>query len=245
MQRYSSIGLENPFVNKSSAFLALLFLVPVPTLGLLSALYFPLTAGHLSGQIIFFIAKIWLLLFPLFWVLFHDKWDFKIPRPSTRGFSLAILTGVSISVFIALVYYLYFKSVLDLDFLSEKVLEAGLNSKFVYILMAIYWSTINSLLEEYVWRWFVFKKCRVLFNGFYWLPILASGFFFSIHHFFALYTYIPNLYISLLASLGVLIGGVTWSWLYLRSKNIYAAYLSHFLVDVIIFWIGYEIIFLS
>ncbi len=46
-----------------------------------------------------------------------------------------------------------------------------------------------------------------------------------------------------LASLGIGIGGVTWSWLYLTYRNIWAAYVSHIFADVVIFGIGYVLIF--
>ena len=35
----------------------------------------------------------------------------------------------------------------------------------------------------------------------------------------------------------------TWSWIYLKSKNIYAGYVSHVFADIIIFWIAYQIAF--
>jgi len=52
-----------------------------------------------------------------------------------------------------------------------------------------------------------------------------------------------NATVTALAALGVFIGGATWSWLYLRYRNIYAAYVSHVFADVIIFLIGYLLIF--
>ena len=49
--------------------------------------------------------------------------------------------------------------------------------------------------------------------------------------------------ITLLASLGVIIGGASWSWLYLRYRSIWPGYVSHAIVDVPIFVIGYRLIF--
>ncbi|MHC4103176.1 MAG: CPBP family glutamic-type intramembrane protease [Planctomycetota bacterium] len=40
------------------------------------------------------------------------------------------------------------------------------------------------------------------------------------------------------------IGGTTWSWLYLRYRNIWAAYVSHVFADVIIFAIGWKLLFM-
>ena len=49
--------------------------------------------------------------------------------------------------------------------------------------------------------------------------------------------------IALLGSLGVFIGGATWSWLYLRYRSIWPGYVSHAIADAAIFIIGYRLIF--
>jgi hypothetical protein len=49
--------------------------------------------------------------------------------------------------------------------------------------------------------------------------------------------------VTLLGSTGVFIGGATWSWIYLRWRNIYAAYVSHVLADLAVFGVGWYIVF--
>ena len=44
-------------------------------------------------------------------------------------------------------------------------------------------------------------------------------------------------------SLGVFAGGCIWSWIYLRYRDIWGAWVSHVLADIIIFIIGYQLIF--
>ena len=196
------------------------------------------------SKTVFALAKGYLLLFPLLWTRYVDRKPLTLPRPTWRGMGWAVGTGVAIFGIIALAYFGYARDQIDRDQMGQKMIDAGLSSPWMFVAMAVYWCTINSLLEEYVWRWFVFAKCKALIPRHTLLPILASGLFFTIHHFLAMLVYLPGqLHLSLLASLGVFIGGATWSWLYLRSKNIYAAYVSHVFADLIIFWIAYQIAF--
>ena len=116
----------------------------------------------------------------------------------------------------------------------------SLNTPAAFVVGAVCWCMVNSLIEEYVWRWFVFAQCEQLFSK--GLAIGASGLFFTIHH-----TVVLSQYMSwqgtVLASIGVWIGGATWSWIYLRYRNIWAAYVSHIFADLAVFGIGYVQLF--
>ncbi len=98
---------------------------------------------------------------------------------------------------------------------------------------------MNSLLEEYFWRWWIFERLRVFAPAF--AAAVGSGVLFTVHHVVALDAYLPW-ELTLLASLGVMTGGITWSWIYARYGNLWAAYVSHVWADVIIFWIGWEVL---
>ncbi|XAM00857.1 CPBP family intramembrane metalloprotease [Phycisphaeraceae bacterium D3-23] len=229
---------------RGKAILALLLLVPAPTIGVLAPLWIPGLAETTAGKAVFLYAKIHLFLLPVLWTIFIDKRKPTIPRPSKRGMGWAVGTGVAIFAIIAAAYYGYGQGQIDIAAMGKKMIAAGLDAPWKLAVMAVYWCTINSLLEEYVWRWFVYEKCKDLTPRQTVLPILLSATFFTVHHFLALFVYLPGqLHLVLLASLGVFVGGATWSWLYLKSKNIYAAYISHVFADIIIFWIAYQIAF--
>ena len=49
--------------------------------------------------------------------------------------------------------------------------------------------------------------------------------------------------VTLLGSSGVFIGGAIWSWIYLRWRNIYAAYVSHVFADLAVFGVGWYLVF--
>lgn len=230
--------------RRTRAALALLLLVPAPTLAVLAALWVPGLAETTTGKATFMFAKVWLLIFPLVWTRYVERRPLTIPRPAWRGMGWAVGTGVAIFAIIFAAYYGYARDQIDLGAMGEKMIAAGLDAPWKLAAMAVYWCTINSLLEEYVWRWFVFAKCKALTPKHTALPIALSALFFTLHHFLAMLAYLPGqLHLVLLASLGVFIGGATWSWLYLKSKNIYAAYVSHVFADLIIFWIAYQIAF--
>ena len=43
----------------------------------------------------------------------------------------------------------------------------------------------------------------------------------------------------------LVIGGAAWAWLYHRYGNLYAAWISHLIVDVALILIGYDLLGLS
>ncbi len=152
----------------------------------------------------------------------------------------ACVSGGAIFAAIAAGYWFLGRHWIDVEFMRDKIEEVGLGTPMRYLLGALAWITINSLLEEYVWRWFVFTRCETLMPR---VPaVLASALFFTFHHVIALAVYF-DWRITVLGSLGVFVGGATWSWLYLRYRNIWAAYVSHVFADVVIFAIGWRIIF--
>ncbi len=229
-----------PDANKRNALLALLLLVPAPSLGVWVSLY-GMPGGGTFAQVFFGICKVWLVGLPLVWLLYVDKQRATFPKPTGKGMGVGIATGVAIFLAIGAGYFL-FGHWIDPQRVSTNAQDAGLNSVWKYVLLAVYWCTINSLAEEYVWRWFVFTRCESLMPR--WPAVVVSGLCFTLHHTIALSAYF-DWRITLIASLGVFIGGASWSWIYLKYRNIYAAYVSHVFADIVIFAIGYKLIFMA
>lgn len=223
--------------TRTKAVLGLAAIVPAPTLGLLAALYvWPDTS---LGQIVYAFLKLWLIALPVAWVVLVDRRRPAIPRPSARGITAGIVTGALIFAVIVSAYLL-FGHWIETDAMAEQIEAVGLGGASVFLLAALYWCTINSILEEYVWRWFVFTRCEALMPRF--AAVAAAGFLFTIHHVVALGFYF-DWRVTLLGSVGVFIGGTTWSWLYLRWRNLYAAYVSHVFADIAVFGIGWYLVF--
>ena len=99
----------------------------------------------------------------------------------------------------------------------------------------------HSLLEEYYWRWFVFGQLYK--NWSLSLAILVSSVGFMAHHVVLLATFFGwGSPLTYLFSFGVAIGGAFWAWLYASSRSLLGPWLSHMLVDVAIFLIGYDLV---
>ena len=230
------------------AALALLLLVPAPTIGVTCAMFvFPGTALGASIQVA---AKIWLLAFPIIWVLFIERGRLRLPKLKWQGMPIGIVSGLAILGVIIGAWEGFAHSMVDVSVFQEKMTEIGLSTPLKYIAFAVTLTLINALLEEYVWRWFVYSKWFKLFSGLKGpvkklaIPgaILLAGLCFMLHHTVAMSLYF-DWQINALASLGVFTGGVLWSIIYLKTKNIYAAYVSHIFADIALFYVGYQVAF--
>jgi uncharacterized protein len=222
------------------AILALVLLVPAASIGTWLGMYQPFGP---AGKPVFVLCKIWLLAFPVLWLMIVDRQKPAIPPPRRDGMPAAILTGLGIVAIIAAAFLLVGKHWIDIETMRQRASEFGLDRPAIYIAGALYWCLVNSLLEEYVWRWFVFTRLRTIFaGGSGALAVVLAALLFTLHHIIALDAYF-DWRVTVLASLGVFIGGVTWSWLYLRYRNIWAPYVSHVLADAVIFVIGYWLLF--
>jgi len=74
------------------------------------------------------------------------------------------------------------------------------------------------------------------------LAIALAGVCFVLHHTVAMSVYF-DWQANALASLGIFIGHMTWSVLYLKYRNIYAGYVSHIFADIGVFVVGYIVAF--
>jgi len=225
-------------MNRSKAVLALVLLVPVPSLGALAGMvFFPKTT---LGAVIFAASKIWLFGLPVVWRIWVDRQPLSLSPPRRGGFVTGVVSGLLISAAILGAFALGGTALIDRPFLIGKMDAIGLNSLPVYLGCAAYWILVNSVLEEYVWRWFVVEQCTILFKP--PLAIACAALFFTLHHVFALQVYC-GLPAVIACSAGVFIGGLVWSWMYIRYRSIWPGYLSHALADLCIFGIGAWLIF--
>ena len=153
---------------------------------------------------------------------------------------MAVVSGLVIMVGVFGAYWLLGRHWIDADRVRTVAQQNGIGSVQIYLAMVVYWITVNSLLEEYVWRWFVVRQCEALMAPL--AAVLCSAAFFTAHHVVALKVQF-DWRVTVLASLGVFIGGAVWSWLYVRYRSVWVCYVSHAIVDVPIFVIGWWLIF--
>jgi membrane protease YdiL (CAAX protease family) len=195
------------------------------------------------GKWIFLLAKLWVLALPLFWLLVVQRGRISWSPPRSGGFGMAALLGTIIAVLIAITYLAALRiGLIGPDVIAARAAQTGLDQLGFYLAGALYWITLNSLMEEYVWRWFVFRRFESLIPA--PAAVLATSAGFTAHHIIALMAQF-HWPVTVLASLGVFVGGAVWSWLYLRYRSIWPCYVSHAIVDLPIFIIGYDLIFLK
>jgi membrane protease YdiL (CAAX protease family) len=224
-------------VSRRRAVLALALLAPAPSLGIWAAM---VAAPGAMGKAVFFIAKLWLLIFPAAWYLLVEKGKPSWSPPLRGGMVAGALSGLILAAAIIIGTWLVDVQHMDLAPLRVAVREMNLASPAAYLAGAAAWTLVNSLVEEYVYRWFVLRQCEAL------LPspaaIIASAAIFTIHHVIALNQYLEPAFTAL-ASAGVFIGGIVWAALYHRYRSIWPGWISHVLADIAVFGLGWWLLF--
>jgi membrane protease YdiL (CAAX protease family) len=184
--------------------------------------------------------------FPLLWVVFIVREPvFARQRRPISGFGPGIAFGLSVCVVAWALYLLGLRSWPGLDvarqMAQEKVSGMGIDSTWKYCLMGLFYSVLHSGMEEYYWRWFVFSRLTKLMG----IPasIWISSLGFMAHHVIVLaFFFGPTSPLAYLFTAAVAIGGACWAWLYEQSGTISGCWISHAIVDVALFTIGYDMV---
>lgn len=228
--------------SRTTALIGLLLLVPAPFIGTWFGLYSDEMRGSGIGQTIYAASKLWILLLPLVWLFLIDKGRPSFSPVRRGGMVAGIATGLIISIGIVAGWLLAGRHLIDPATVRETAQASGIGDPLPYALFALYICTINAVLEEYVWRWFVYRKSEQILKVAGLGAVILSALLFTIHHVLALLAQF-NWLAALLASAGVFVGGCVWSGLYLRYRSIWPGFASHVIVDIAIFLLGAWILF--
>ena len=222
----------------SKTILALACMLPVPTLGT----YIGMVAlgGTRTGQVLFFLAKLWVIAVPIWWGLRTEPGALRRALCNWRGVPLAATMGAAVAAVIGLAYLLLGARVLAVDHMRRMADYVGLTSPRIYLAGSVYWVLLNALLEEVVYRWFLLSAFQRLGLQRWAVPAGATAF--VLHHTIALTVYCPPAG-AVLTSMGVFVGGLMWGWLFRRFASIPAVTVSHIIVDISVFLLGYALIF--
>ena len=223
--------------QKNLALLGLLLVGIAPTVSVVTG--FAFKAGVLA-IIVFVFTKLWIFGLPAFWHLRIDKIGFSRSPALNGGWAVSAGLGIVMAVVIMLAYFIIGDTLLSNEDLIEILDPFGLTTPWKLMLAILFWVFINSVLEEFVFRWFITSKIEQLVSG-KWLPILLSAGVFTLHHTIALAFFIDPLG-NFLASTGVFIGGVIFSWIYIEYRSIWVAWVAHAIADVAVFAIAWQMI---
>ena len=160
-----------------------------PTISVVTGFVFQ--AGLLA-IIVFFVTKVWMFGLPAFWHLIVEKQPVSYSIANSGGWKISAVLGFSMCIIIYAAYFLLGDKLLSADDLKSILEPVGLTNKKIFFIAVIYWIFVNSVLEEYLFRWFLTTKLEQIIGG-YWLPIIISALIFTIHHTIALSYFISPL----------------------------------------------------
>jgi uncharacterized protein len=223
----------------------IVFAMLFPGLGALG--YFVLAQDQWL-RIIYAASKAIQFSLPAVFVFVVLKEKFTPTRLTSLSLFAGLRTGTGFLVLTLVSYYLIFKPIGLLadssELIAQKISEFGVASPLSFLMMAIYISALHSFLEEYYWRWFVFRKLREFMSlkG----SILLSSAAFTLHHIVVINHYSPPTYklaLTIVASFAVFIAGAVWAYQYERHRNLWVVWISHLLVDSALMYVGYDLVF--
>lgn len=212
----------------------------------LTYVYFILLAGTqgIVQQTAYLLGKTVQFALPVLWVALICRSPWRLRRVSSRGLTEGCLFGILVAGLMVTLYFCWLAQPGEIlasgsparQAIENKIRHFGLDLTSL-ALLGLFYSVIHSGLEEYYWRWFVFRQ---LSNHIPWhWSALISSLGFMAHHVLLLGTYFGfGSWMCLVGSLGVAIGGYYWARLYHRSDSIYGPWIGHGFIDAAIFTIG-------
>lgn len=219
------------------ALLALALICPAPTLGVLAGLV--VREGPL-GTLLWAAMKAWLLLVPLAFLRWVDREPISLSPPRNGGLAAGAVSGIAIAAAITAAWLLAGDRLVDPEGLHRVVEPTGLLAPRAYLGAAVFWIAVNSVLEEYVYRWFVYSRFRRLVGS--GTAVVLAAVVFALHHVVALGAFF-GWRMALIGGTAVLAGGIVWSGLYGRYGSVWVPWMSHAIVDVAVFGIGALLLF--
>jgi membrane protease YdiL (CAAX protease family) len=223
--------------RRRQSILALLLVAAMPTTSIVFALQ--VSDSEFLTQAFFIFAKIWIIAISLYWLYRVDNSKFSLQR-TREGERSGLIIGSGM-FFIILATYMILGESIDIEKMRAEIRSTGLLDRNTFLIGVVYWVIFNSLVEEFVFRKFVGERLLEL-TGSQTLSIIGSAAIFTLHHTVALSFYFVW-WQTLLGTIGILVAGGIWSWLYLRYYSLSACWISHAIADVAVFGTAYLILF--
>ena len=152
--------------------------------------------------------------------------------------SISTVLGILLFMFLLGVYFI-FKGFLDIDAIRMDFISKYKITKDSLLLYGLYMSFVNSLLEEFFFRGFIFLNLKKI--GYRRIGYMASSLLFAIYHIANFQNWFsPLLYI--LAIAGLFIGGTIFNLLDDRDNTFFNSWFVHICADLAIVLIGYMIL---
>ncbi len=144
--------------------------------------------------------------------------------------------GLGMVCFIVLItVYFFLKDVIDLNTIANELQTKSKVSPTNFLLVAFYITFVNSFLEEFFFRGFIFLNLNEL--GFKELAYIFSSVLFALYH-IGIFKNWFNPWLIMLAILGLVSVGFIFNYIDTKSKNFINSWIVHILADAAIMLIG-------
>lgn len=208
-------------------------------------LYFTWLGGNPASRVAFGITKLIQFSFPIAWMVWKQRgWRPRFAPPRPRDLLAGGAFGLAVTLGGLACYYGLLRGGPLLGTapreITGKLSGFGIRNAGQFLALAMFYSLVHSLLEEYYWRWFVFGRLR------HHVPVavavVVSSLGFMAHHVLLignfLHGYGPATWVL---SAAIAIGGGIWAWQYQRTGALYASWAGHLVIDAGLMWIGYDL----
>lgn len=209
-----------------------------------AVLYFVVLSAHPAAKVLYAAAKVFTVLWPV--LACRAVLGERVPwrggdwRRRLEAVPLGALVGLAIAAAMvgAMATPLGGPVLAGAESIRLKAVQLGILAW--YWPFALFLSLVNSLVEEYYWRWFLYGRLRLVVPG--WRAHVLAGAAFAAHHVVIATQFFPGaLGVVLGASVGV--GGAIMSLLYERQGTVAGAWACHLVVDLAIMAAGHALLF--
>ncbi|SCG82123.1 abortive infection protein [Proteiniborus sp. DW1] len=210
---------------------------------------FIIASSTLACIILYFIEQVLVMSYLVktlskiaFFIAIPYVYSFSINRTSSSNRiklnkkELYIGTGLGILCFVVLMLaYLILRDVIDLNTIANELQTKSKVNPTNFLFVASYITFINSFLEEFFFRGFVFLNLLVL--GYKKLAYIFSSVLFAIYH-IGIFKNWFNPWLIALAIFGLVSVGVIFNYIDSKSRSFINSWIVHILADAAIMLIG-------
>lgn len=176
------------------------------------------------------------LILPFIIVLFKKNLDlntfFKFDKKTIFKY---ILLGLVIYLIILSEYYI-FRNIFDFSNITVSLIKNINVTKSNFIYVSIYISLINSLIEEFFFRGFIFLSLIKINTKRF--AYIFSSLIFAIYHIFIMKGWFGVEIYSIIL-IGLFVGGLIFNYINEKNKNIFPSWIVHMFANFSINTIGF------
>jgi uncharacterized protein len=219
-------NLNTDRFSRNRSLLALLLIVPASSI---AAICSTVIAPGTIGQVIAVCCGIWMLILPLVWHVSIERQRLKLRLPQD-GLLVGILLGILMFGIILASYWFGARYWLNIPEMRARASQMGMNIPLMVFGFGTFQTLVNSFIEEYVWRWFVYRHCGLLWSQA--RAVWISAGFFTLHHIILMAAYCDDWRLVLVGSIAVFVAGVIWAGCAKVYKWLLPSYISHLAADL-------------